>query len=112
VGVEVLPALHQRVLPLLELEYLAGVGLDFVRYQPLSSLDDRVTAGAGDREIRANLVAGLRAVVGDSWLRWAVLVQCGFALSRTHYFLGAGLERRELARPSRALPLVGLEATF
>jgi hypothetical protein len=112
IGVDLQPAVHQQLLSWLEIEYLAGLGVDVVRYRPLSALDARVTIGQGDRELRPNLHAGVRAVLGDASVKWALLAQCGLALSRTHYYLGTGLTRREVARPSRVLPLLALEATF
>lgn len=112
VGIDVQSALHDRVLSWLEMEYLLGLGVDVVRYEPLAGLDPRVTAGEVDREVRPNVVGAARAVVRGSWLKWALLLQCGFALNRTHYYLIADLTRREVARPSRILPLLAIEATF
>ena len=95
----------------LQLEWFAGPGLDVVRYAPVRALSAEYGPAAAATEARPEAGAGLCASFGRAPLV-SLVAQASFPLTKTHYDVVQGSERRVIAKASPVVPTLGVEVGF
>jgi hypothetical protein len=94
-----------------ELEWFGGPGLEVVRYEPVQPLSSDYIAARAATEARPEAGVGLCAsLIGSP--RVSVMAEATVPLTRTHYDVVQGSERRVIGEASPVVPKLGFELGF
>ena len=111
-SVEAFASWHTQLTSRLSAVVYAGPGFDLVYHRPTLARDPDTTLAQGAAEARPNLIAGVGAIVGESFPRVAITLDAAALLSGTQYELIDGRSRRARAHAAEFAPGLGLELRF
>jgi hypothetical protein len=95
----------------IELEWFAGPGLEVVRYEPVQPPSSDYIAAQAATEARPEAGVGLCASFAGS-PRVSVLAEATVPLTKTHYDVVQGSQRRVIGEASPVVPKLGFELGF
>jgi hypothetical protein len=93
------------------LTWFAGPGLNVVRYVPVRALSSDYATAEAATEARPEAGVGLCASFGRAPLV-RVIAEATLPLTKTHYDVVQGNQRRVIGRASPVAPTLGLEVGF